>query len=201
MVYCSHLQLAAPTGRLSPFPPRRWCPSASHHLVSFLFLLALSFPLYFPFHSFPFLSLGRGCLPREGVRLGGWKGMGIGPLGPCNVGRHSRNRLTYLHLFYVQVRVPMAGAGSCACAHCPRDVLCQIWSPIVFGFQAHESFCCEATQRTWGAAGDIGRGPRHRAIQKSESVNGKDDRAPCHMRERALDWCREMERVVEEGWG
>ena len=35
---------------------RRWCPSASHHPVSFLFLLAQSFPLYFPF-----LSLGRLC--------------------------------------------------------------------------------------------------------------------------------------------
>ena len=64
-----------------PFPwtlslHRRWCPSASHHPVTFL--LALSFPLYFPFlslglslhrpwcpsashHSFPFLSLGRLC--------------------------------------------------------------------------------------------------------------------------------------------
>ena len=66
-----------------PFPwslslHRRWCPSASHHRVTFLFLLALSFRLYFPFlslrfslhrpwcpsaphHSFPFLSLGRLC--------------------------------------------------------------------------------------------------------------------------------------------
>ena len=57
---------------------RRWCRSASHHLVSFLFLVASSFPLHFPFlflgcslhrpwcpsashHSFPFLSLGRLC--------------------------------------------------------------------------------------------------------------------------------------------
>ena len=66
-----------------PFPwtlslHRRWCPSASHHPVTFLFLLALIFPLYFPFlsldlslygpwspsashHSFPFHSLGRLC--------------------------------------------------------------------------------------------------------------------------------------------
>ena len=66
-----------------PFPwtlplHRRWCPSASHHPVSFLFLPALSFPLYFPFlslglslhrpwcpsashHSFPFLSFGQLC--------------------------------------------------------------------------------------------------------------------------------------------
>ena len=44
-----------------PFPwtlslQTRRCPSASHHLVSFLSLLGLSFPLYFPF-----LSLGRFC--------------------------------------------------------------------------------------------------------------------------------------------
>ena len=44
-----------------PFPwilslCRRWCSSASHHPVSFLLLLALSFLL-----SFPFLSLGRLC--------------------------------------------------------------------------------------------------------------------------------------------
>ena len=37
-----------------PFPwtlslRRRWCPSASHRPVSFLHLLGLSFPLYFPF--------------------------------------------------------------------------------------------------------------------------------------------------------
>ena len=39
-----------------PFPwtlslHRRWCPLASHHPLPFLFLLALSFPLYFPFLS------------------------------------------------------------------------------------------------------------------------------------------------------
>ena len=39
--------------QLLPFPwtlsvHRRWCPSASHPPVSFLFLFALSFPLYFP---------------------------------------------------------------------------------------------------------------------------------------------------------
>ena len=44
-----------------PFPwtlsfCRRRCPSASHRPVPFLFLLGLSFPLYFPF-----LSLGRLC--------------------------------------------------------------------------------------------------------------------------------------------
>ena len=66
-----------------PFPwilslHRWWCPSASHHPVTFLFLLARTFPLYFPFlslgfslhrpwypsashHSFPFHSLGRLC--------------------------------------------------------------------------------------------------------------------------------------------
>ena len=42
-----------------PFPwtlslHRRWCPSASHHPLTCLFLLALTFPLYFPF---PFLGL------------------------------------------------------------------------------------------------------------------------------------------------
>ena len=41
-----------------PFPwtlslHRQWCPSASHHPVTFLFLPALTFPL-----PFPFLSLG-----------------------------------------------------------------------------------------------------------------------------------------------
>ena len=66
-----------------PFPwtlslHRRWCPSASHHPLTFLFLLALTFPLPSPFpslglslcrppcpsaspHSFPSLSLGRLC--------------------------------------------------------------------------------------------------------------------------------------------
>ena len=50
-----------------PFPwtlslQRRWCPSASHHPVTFLFPLALSFPLYFPFLSFG-LSLHRPWCP------------------------------------------------------------------------------------------------------------------------------------------
>ena len=57
---------------------RRWCPSASHHPLTFLFLCALPFPLPFPFpslclslrrphcpsalhQSFPFHSLGRLC--------------------------------------------------------------------------------------------------------------------------------------------
>ena len=66
-----------------PFPwtlslHRRWCPSASHHPLTFLFLPALTFPLPSPFpslglslrrpqcpsaspHSFPSLSLGRLC--------------------------------------------------------------------------------------------------------------------------------------------
>ena len=79
---CSWRRLLADRHSL-PFPwtlslHRRWCPSPSHHPVTFLFLLALSFPLYFPFlslglslhrpwcplashHSFPFLSLGRLC--------------------------------------------------------------------------------------------------------------------------------------------
>ena len=50
--------------RSLPFPwtlslHRLWCPSASHHPVSFLFLLAQSFPLHFPF-----LCLGLLC-PRS----------------------------------------------------------------------------------------------------------------------------------------
>ena len=66
-----------------PFPwslslHRRWCSSASHHHVTFLFLPALTFPLPFPFpslglslhrpwcpsashHPFPFHSLGWLC--------------------------------------------------------------------------------------------------------------------------------------------
>ena len=66
-----------------PFPwtlslHRRWCPSASHHPVTFFFLPTLTFPLPFPFlslglplhrpwcpsashHPFPFHSLGRLC--------------------------------------------------------------------------------------------------------------------------------------------
>ena len=51
--------VGAVSGSCSFFPwtlslHRRWCPSASHHPVSFLFLLAQFLPLYFPC-----LSLGR----------------------------------------------------------------------------------------------------------------------------------------------
>ena len=62
------VQLAAPIGR-SPFAAlfpwtlslrRRWRRSASHRPVTFLFLFALPFPLYFPF-----LSLGRLCQWRD----------------------------------------------------------------------------------------------------------------------------------------
>ena len=82
VLVCSWRHLLADDHTL-PFPwtlslHRRWCPSASHHPMTFLFLLALSFFLYFPFlslglslhrpwcpsashHSFPFLSLGRLC--------------------------------------------------------------------------------------------------------------------------------------------
>ena len=84
VLICSWRRLLADRHSL-PFPWTlflhwRWCPSASHHPVTFLFLLALSFPLYFPFlslglslhrpwcpsashHFFPFLSLG---LPTAG---------------------------------------------------------------------------------------------------------------------------------------
>ena len=79
---CSWRRLLADRHSL-PFPwtlslHRRWCPSASHHPLTFLFLPALTFPLHFPFpslglflrrprcpsaspHSFPSLSLGRLC--------------------------------------------------------------------------------------------------------------------------------------------
>ena len=79
---CSWRRLLADRHSL-PFPwtlslHRRWCPSASHHPLTFLFLLALTFPLHSPFpslglslrrprcpsaspHSFPSLSLGRLC--------------------------------------------------------------------------------------------------------------------------------------------
>ena len=79
---CSWRRLLADR-HLLPFPwtlslHRRWCPSASHHHLTFLFLPALTFPLPFPFpslglslrrpwcpsashHSFPFHSLGRLC--------------------------------------------------------------------------------------------------------------------------------------------
>ena len=85
---CSWRRLLADRHSL-PFPwtlslHRRWFPSASHHPLTFLFLLALTFPLPSPFpslglslrrppcpsaspHSFPSLSLGRLCQqPRRG---------------------------------------------------------------------------------------------------------------------------------------
>ena len=84
---CSWRRLLADRHSL-PFPwtlslHRRWCPSASHHPLTFLFLLALTFPLPSPFpslglslcrppcpsaspHSFPSLSLGRLCQRRGG---------------------------------------------------------------------------------------------------------------------------------------
>ena len=79
---CSWRRLLADRHSL-PFPwtlflHRRWCPSASHHPVTFLFLPALTVPLPCPFlslglslrrprcpsashHSFPSHSLGRLC--------------------------------------------------------------------------------------------------------------------------------------------
>ena len=84
---CSWRRLLADRHSL-PFPwtlslHRRWCPSASHHPLTFLFLLALTFPLPSPFpslglslcrppcpsaspHSFPSLSLGRLCQRTKG---------------------------------------------------------------------------------------------------------------------------------------
>ena len=91
---CSWRRLLADRHSL-PFPwtlslHRRWCPSASHHPLTFLFLLALTFPLPSPFpslglslcrppcpsalpHSFPSLSLGRFCqrTKRGGGGVGG----------------------------------------------------------------------------------------------------------------------------------
>ena len=93
-----------------PFPwtlslHRRRCPWASHHLVPPIFLLGLSFPLYFPFlflglslcrprcpsashHSFPFLSFGLlhqrspGLSLFHGERGGGGGGGCGGPTHP-----------------------------------------------------------------------------------------------------------------------
>ena len=65
-VVCSWRRLPANRHSL-PFPwtlslHRQWCPSASHRPVRFLFLPALTFPLYFPFLSLgPFPSIGRGA--------------------------------------------------------------------------------------------------------------------------------------------
>ena len=82
VLVCSWRRLLADRHSL-PFPwtlslHRRWCPSASHHPLTFLSLPALTFPLPSPFpslglsirgpwcpsaspHSFPSLSLGRLC--------------------------------------------------------------------------------------------------------------------------------------------
>ena len=82
VLVCSWRRLLADRHSL-PFPwtlslHRRWCPSASHHPLTFLFLPALTFPLRSPFltlglslrrpqcpsaspHSFPSHSLGRLC--------------------------------------------------------------------------------------------------------------------------------------------
>ena len=70
---CSWQRLLADCHSL-PFPwtlslYRRWCPSASHHPLTFLFLPALTFPLPFPFPSLG-LSLRRPQCPsasQEGV--------------------------------------------------------------------------------------------------------------------------------------
>ena len=88
-ICCTRLQLAAPIGR-SPFTAlprtlslrRRWCPSASLHPVSFLFLLALSFPLHFPF-----LSLGR---LSQRSRPGGGGGGVANPTRPTHPPTHIR---------------------------------------------------------------------------------------------------------------
>ena len=63
---CSWRRLLADRHSL-PFPwtlslHRQWCPSASHHPLTFLFLPALTFPLPFPFPSLG-LSLRRPWCP------------------------------------------------------------------------------------------------------------------------------------------
>ena len=85
VLVCSWRRLLADRHSL-PFPwtlslHRQWCPSASHHPLTFLFLPALTFPLPFPFpslglslrrpqcpsashHSFPSHSLSRLCQGR-----------------------------------------------------------------------------------------------------------------------------------------
>ena len=65
---CSWRRLLADRHSL-PFPwtlslHRRWCPSASHHPLTFLFLLALTFPLPSPFPSLG-LSLCRPQCPSD----------------------------------------------------------------------------------------------------------------------------------------
>ena len=87
---CSWRRLLADRHSL-PFPwtlslHRRWCPSASHHPLTFLFLPALTFPLPSPFpslglslrrpqypsaspHSFPSHSLGRLCQGGGGCHI------------------------------------------------------------------------------------------------------------------------------------
>ena len=71
---CSWRRLLADRHSL-PFPwtlslHRRWCPSASHHPLTFLFLPALTFPL-----PSPFLSLG---LSLRRPQEGGHRGWGVG---------------------------------------------------------------------------------------------------------------------------
>ena len=108
---CSWRRLLADRHSL-PFPwtlslKRRWCPSVSHHPLTFLFLLALTFPLPSPFpslglslcrppcpsalpHSFPSISLGRLCQRTKGGG-GGWGGP-FGPLAMPPVGRGGGGR-------------------------------------------------------------------------------------------------------------
>ena len=65
VLVCSWRRLLADRHSL-PFPwtlslHRRWCPSASHHPLTFLFLLALTFPLPSPFLPLAFPSVGCGA--------------------------------------------------------------------------------------------------------------------------------------------
>ena len=100
VLVCSWRRLLADRHSL-PFPwtlslRRRWCPSASHHPLTFLFLLALTIPLPSPFpslglslrrpqcpsaspHSFPSLSLGQLCQRSPRTRGGHKPGAGCPP--------------------------------------------------------------------------------------------------------------------------
>ena len=77
---CSWRRLLADRHSL-PFPwtlslHRRWCPSASHHPLTFLFLPALTFPLPSPFPSLGLslrrLAGGGGGLRVQAPWVDGW---------------------------------------------------------------------------------------------------------------------------------
>ena len=138
VLVCSWRRLLADRHSLS-FPwtlslHRRWCPSASHHPLTFLFLHALTFPLPFPFpslglslrrpqcpsashHSFPSHSLGRS----EGG--GGGVAMGSAQVGTCGRCWFVRGALSAVfgstdggETSFYSVRV---GPSALRCCFCP----------------------------------------------------------------------------------